>query len=166
MYYSKILLGHNLHGDPELELWTDNPNQFSNIQVVRNDNSVSVSNISISDSVIVALCPNAGVPIIKKTIGSATFTTVNPNSTIMVYRHNYLPYIAPLYLQNERITRSQYVIANDVFAGRNVDSNRSMGDLTIAEGVEYVLDAKGQVVLGPGFAVEKGAYFSVSQSDY
>ena len=52
------------------------------------------------------------------------------------------------------------------YAGRNVDSNRNAGDLAIAAGVEYELDAKRQVVLGPGFAVERGAYFSVLQSDY
>ena len=98
--------------------------------------------------------------------GSITINNVNPNSTVMAYRHNYLPYIAPLYLQNERVERSQYVIANDVFAGRNVDSNRTEGDLTIAEGSEYEIETKGQVLLAPGFKVEKGALFSVTQSDY
>ena len=98
--------------------------------------------------------------------GIITFNDVNPNSTAMVYKHNYLPYIAPLYLQNERVERSQYVIANDVYAGRNVDNNRSPGDLTIAVGSEYEIESKGQVVLAPGFKVEKGALFSVTQSDY
>ena len=52
------------------------------------------------------------------------------------------------------------------YAGRNVDSNRMAGDLTIAEGSEYEIETKGKVVLAPGFKVEKGALFSVSQSDY
>ena len=36
----------------------------------------------------------------------------------------------------------------------------------IAEGSEYEIETKGQVVLGPGFMVEKGALFSVTRSDY
>ena len=36
----------------------------------------------------------------------------------------------------------------------------------IAEGSEYEIETKGQVVLGPGFMVEKGALFSVKQGDY
>ena len=35
-----------------------------------------------------------------------------------------------------------------------------------AEGSEYEIETKGQVILGPGFKVEKGALFSVTQSDY
>ena len=30
----------------------------------------------------------------------------------------------------------------------------------------HEIETKGQVVLGPGFTVEKGALFSVTQSDY
>ena len=30
----------------------------------------------------------------------------------------------------------------------------------------HEIETKGQVVLGPGFMVEKGALFSVTQSDY
>ena len=38
--------------------------------------------------------------------------------------------------------------------------------MIIAKGSEYEIETKGQVVLGPGFLVEKGALFSVTQSDY
>ena len=55
----------------------------------------------------------------------------------------------PSVLVGERVERSQYVIANDVYAGRNVDTNRTAGDLTIAEGSEYEIETKGQVVLAP-----------------
>ena len=163
----QLLLTHNLHGDPEFEIWPGAPQSFFSVSVSRSDNSVTVTGIPIQDSVVVALMSNLYSPErLVSANGHVTFNNVNPNSTIMVYHHNYLPYIAPLYLQNERIEHSQYVIANDVWAGKNVDSGRTSGNLTIAAGVEYELDAKGQVVLAPGFIVEKGALFSVSQSDY
>ena len=49
----------------------------------------------------------------------------------------------------------------NVTAGSSVDSNRTAGDLVIAEGVDYEIEAKGEVRLDKGFQVEKGAMFKV-----
>ena len=57
----------------------------------------------------------------------------------MLYKHNYIPYIAPLELQDVTMHNSQYVIASDVIAGSSIVNNRSYG----------------------GFLVEKGATFAV-----
>ena len=84
----------------------------------------------------------------------------------MIYQHNKLPYIAPIVLQNERVTDDRYIIASDVTAGRSVDANRTSGDFVIAEGTTYEIEHKGTVSLQPGFKVEKGATFSVKPSDY
>ncbi len=158
---------HNLLGEPEFDIWTDTPQSFSGISTSRSNNSICVSGLPSNTEVKVALCSNNSTTLFRTTSsGIITFENINPNSPIMIYHHNYFPYIVPLLLQNERITHSQYVIANDVCAGRNVDTNRANGDLTIAAGVEYELDAKGQVLLAPGFKVEKGALFSVLKSDY
>ena len=161
------IMSLNVMGDPELDIWTNQPSSYDQVAVSRYENSICVSGILPQEGVYVALCPNGSMPIMRKVLsGDATFNNVNPNSTVMVYSHNYLPHIVPLYLQNERIVNSQYVIANDVIAGRNVDSNRTAGDLTIASGVDFEIDAKGSVILAPGFTVEKGALFSVTRSDY
>ena len=39
-------------------------------------------------------------------------------------------------------------------------------DKMLTLGNQREIETKGQVVLGPGFMVEKGALFSVTQSDY
>ncbi len=82
----------------------------------------------------------------------------------MVYKHNYIPYIAPLALQNINLCNSQYVIASDVTAGNNIDSNRTSGDVVVPNGVEYEIEASGSVTLEDGFQVEKGATFAVYPS--
>lgn len=165
--YCYIMKVRNLIGDPEFEIRTAPSNQYSDIEITRYDNSVTVLCSSLTDDDAIALNQNDGnVRLGKVTSGGIVFENVNPNSSVMVYRHNYLPYIAPLYLQNERIEHSQYVIANDVYAGSSVDTCRSSGDLTIASGIEYEIDAKGVVTLSSGFKVEKGALFSVTKSDY
>ena len=84
----------------------------------------------------------------------------------MVFKHNYLPYIAPLLLQNEEMSRTQYVIARDVTAGYMVDTNRTEGDFTIKNGAEYEIEASGTVTLHDGFKVEKGATFAVYPSSF
>ena len=159
-------LAHNLMGDPELEIWTNEPQNYPSPIVSRGDNYINITGFVSGEYVYAGISDGQSQRMDSTLTGSFSFIDVNPNSTIMIYQHNYLPFIAPLYLQNERVVRTQYVIANDVYAGRNVDTNRTPGDVTIAKGSEYEIETKGQVVLGPGFTVEKGALFSVTQSDY
>ena len=156
----------NLFGDPELNVWTDIPSQIQSVDLIRENNRIIINNLPQNDSLFIAVFHNNGAPALYMSCGQCSISNVNPNSTVMVYRQNYLPYIAPLFLQNERITASQYVIANDVYAGNMVDNNRAPGELTITSGVEYEIDARGSVTLAPGFKVEKGALFSVTRSDY
>lgn len=162
-----LRLTHNLHGDPEFKIWDCAPQHFANYSIERNNNGIIISGLSSQNSIALALVSNDNYSI-QDTItdSSISFNNVSPNSCVMILGDGYMPSIAPLYLQNERIENSQYVIANDVYAGRNVDSNRTIGDLTITDGIEYEIDAKGSVVLAPGFTVEKGALFSVTRSDY
>lgn len=159
-------LTHNLLGDPLLEMWTSVPEHYNNITVSRTDDSVTIAGI-VEDLTIVAYYDNDG-KIGKKTInpGSITLTGISPNSTIMLYKHNYIPFIAPLMLQNVTLNRSQYVIATDVTAGNSIDSIRTPGDVTIPVGVEYEIEASGIVRLEDGFKVEKGATFAVYPSSF
>lgn len=166
-YYSNythhIAMIHNLLGDPEFEIWTDIPQQFSDISISRNNTFTNISGIS-ADSTIIAFYNNRGETRIITTDSLNITVNANPNSTIMLYKHNYIPYIAPLVLQKVSLSRSQYVIASDVVAGTSVDSGRNSGDVTVKEGVEYEIEASGTVTLQDGFKVEKGATFAVYPS--
>ena len=172
--YSKIYrvsdtvlrLAHNLLGDPLLEMWTDIPQYYGNITISRTDNFITVAGVN-EDSTIVAYYSNDG-RIGRKTVsaGSITLTGISPNSTIMLYKHNYIPYIAPLLLQNVNIRHPQYVIASDVTAGKSIDGNRTNGNVTIHQGIEYEIEASGVVKLEDGFKVEKGATFAVYPSTF
>lgn len=156
---------HNLLGDPEFEIWTDSIYEFSNIQVTRSDDRITVSGIN-TNSAIVACYSNDGKWRKTTPLARVSFTGISPNSTVMVYKHNYIPYIAPLLLQNVELTNSQYVIASDVIAGNAIDSNRTSGEVTVKDGIEYEIEASGTVMLQDGFKVEKGATFAVYPSCY
>ncbi len=103
---------------------------------------------------------------LKLTKSMVVLNNASPNWPIVIYKHNYLPYIAPLYLQNVNFNKSQYVIATDVTAGHSVDSNRTSGDVTVKNGVQYEIEASGNVTLEDGFTVEKGATFAVYPSSF
>ena len=93
---------------------------------------------------------------------SVKFSSVSPNSTVVLYKHNCIPYIAPMALQNFTISKNQYVIASDVTAGNSVDNDRRTGgEVIVKGGVEYEIEASGTVTLQDGFKVEKGATFAV-----
>ena len=162
----QVPVAQNLLGDPEFEIWTDIPQLFSDITVTRSDSSVVVSGINVA-STIVSLCDYANH--ITKTIvstDSVTFNHVSPNSSIMLYKHNYIPYIVPMVLQNVALNHSQYVIASDVIAGRSVDSGPTYGNVIVNNGTEYEIEASGTVTLQDGFIVEKGATFAVYPSSF
>lgn len=157
---------HNLLGDPAIEVWNDTPSQFSNVSVVRGNTTITVSGIT-SYPVKVAYCNNDGVTgTVEATTSSAIINDVSPNSTVMLCKRNYIPYIAPLVIQNTTLNQSQYVIASDVTMGKTVDSNRTSGQVTITGDIEYEIEHTGEVRFCGGFKVEKGTRFSVKPSTY
>lgn len=157
---------HDYLGDPSLDMWTDIPCQYANVALTRNDNSITV-NGAVPGHTTVAYCSNDGtVGSCVATASTVTLNGVSPNSTVMLYSHNYLPHIAPLLLQNTTIDRSQYVIASDVEAGKSVDINRTSGAVIVENGVDYEIEYSGTVKLQAGFNVKSGARFSVQRSDY
>ena len=161
-----LSLVHNLLGDPTMEMWSDIPQKYSNIEVIRSDNSITISGINV-DSTIIAYSSN-DLQIGSDTVSSSvvTLTSVSPNSTVMLYKHNYIPYIAPLVLQNATFSNSQYIIATDIMAGNCVDNNRTPGDVVVSDGVEYEAEITGKAILCDGFKVEKGATFAIYPSSF
>ena len=57
-----------------------------------------------------------------------------------------------------------YIIASDVLIGRAVDANRTYGNVTIKQGIEYEIESSGSITLMDGFSVENGATFAVYPS--
>ncbi len=123
--------------------------------------------VSLLSWATVSYCSNDGsVGQVEATSSSVNLNDVDPNSTVMVYAHNYIPYIAPLVLQNTDLDQSQYVIADEVLVGRQVDNGRANGDVTVKANAEYEIEAAGEVRLAGGFTVEKGAAFAIRPASF
>ena len=165
-------VSNNLLGDPDLCIW--NTNRYgssapdSNISIARNDSSIiimptntpnhylqkEICYSSNDGSIGTALCYSQ--PIVLKHL--------SPNAMIIVKNPFKIPYIAPLDIQNAIIDNSQYVIADNVAIGQRIDPNRTFGDVIVSNGIEYEIEASGNVVIEDGFIVEKGAMFAVYPS--
>lgn len=161
-YVRYLAATQNLLGDPTLELWTDIPQVYEGISVLRNDSNVIVNGVN-GQPVTISICSNNGRLTKNQTTSDVTIDAVSPNSVITLYKHGYIPLFAPLRLQKMNITKSQYVLAGDVMAGKSID-NRTHGDVIVKNGVEYEIEASGTVILQDGFSVEKGATFAIYPS--
>ena len=159
-FSNHIILEHNLLGDPEFEMWTSEPSQYSGIFVSRLDNGFRISGTSITDTI--AFCDNYGHQgTVVGNGNNSMFISAHRSSTLMVFNHNHIPYIAPMMLQNCEISNSQYVYASSFRAGKSILPNNTHGNVTIKNGAEYEIEATDDVYLGEGFIVENGATFAI-----
>ena len=147
---------HSLIGCPEFEMWTDIPSVYKGVTVWRRDNSIVVRG-RLEGSKVAITSGSNGLPEVKDlTKTSVTFNGVSPNSVVTVYKHNAIPYIATLYLQNDTLRSSQYLHVNNVHIGKAVDTNRTEGDVVLKSGT-LTLESGGDVWIDEGVIIENGA---------
>ena len=92
---------------------------------------------------------------------SLTLPSNCKNYTVAVTKHNYIPYIAPLYLQNESVSGTHYVHTNDVNIGTNVTTEKQSGNFVITSSADVTIEPIGEVTLDVGFTVDLGGKFEV-----
>lgn len=158
-----IRLAHNLLGDPSIDIWTDIPVKYTDadIDILRNDQGIIVSGSCLDGAKIVVHDTNGGF---LSKIGSAnngTYFSNSPNSHVVIYRHNMIPYFAPICIQNETINSSQYLFANTVNIGMNADSNRTSGYVIFDSNANWTIEASGNVILGSGLILNPGASLTI-----
>ena len=156
---------YNLLGDPTIQIRLNTPNFYnhSNFEVIRDAGDLiqfSVLNIPIEEEYCLAFRQPDGTSV-RETVVSAACSGISSNSSIMVYNENMVPYIAPLVVQNQTYNKSLYIFASSVYMGNNVNANCEPGDVVIASGIDIVLDASEEVVLGPGFIINSNASLTI-----
>ena len=167
-YYSHHLcLTHNLLGDPEFEIWTDIPVKYgeAEIEVQRYGDDTAVAENIVDSCKIVVCTPDGEIhQRVTGVSGWHNFPGVSPNSAVMIYHHNMIPYIAPLIVQNQTYTKSQYLLASTVQMGKYVNEFCDYGNVVFDAGVDFVVDASGDVYLRKGVIVNPGATVTVKSS--
>ena len=156
-----LALTHNLIGCPEFEMWTNIPSYFTNASISKSSNSISVNSmVDGTNMVLKGLFSSNQVSFQQGRSG--TFTNLPKNYVLTLYKHDYLPYVAPVYLQNEQVTGRHYLAANRIYIGNHVDATKTAGDFTIDSGADVTLDVSGDVTLDAGTEIKLGATFEIN----
>ena len=159
-----IGLCHNLLGDPSIDMWTDIPQVLTEADVYidrSSPNSISVSSQYLNGCTVVACSTNGMCEPKTATSNNVSFTNVSPNSHIVIYKHNMLPYLAPIQIQDEIINNSLHYFANMVNIGTFAYSDRESGNVILDNNADVVIEALGDVTLGPGLILNSGASLAI-----
>ena len=142
-------------------MWTDVPSSCINVTENKSSNRLTV-NTQVDDCEV-ALTGLFGEDLnVQKSVGrSCQFSYIPRNYAITVYKHNYLPYIAPIYLQNEYIVGTHYLIGDKINIGNSVDNTKQSGDFVIKNNGNVTIETSDCVTLTGGFTVEGGAAFEI-----
>ena len=162
-----IRLGHNLTGCPETEIWTAIPSVFNNVQITENGTTITVNTNGVDSCTICIMSPfdgGANYYEVRKNVGSATFNNVAGPYIVTITKHNYIPYLQDLpdeYIQIEIFTGNNIRIGGNIYAGKNVTTQKPQGNVIIRSGALLKLQAQKNVYLEKGFEVEAGGKLEV-----
>lgn len=154
----------NLFGDPEMDVWTSYPQTFDTVQVKRQENCILITKLPSDAKKIISISSPSQSRTITVYEKNCTITDVNPNSNIMINHKKYIPYIAPLLVQNYEYNKSSYMITNQFIAGNHVDQNRTYGNVSVKTGTHCEIEILKDARLASGFKVERGALFKIMPS--
>ena len=155
-----LALTHNLIGCPEFEMWTDIPSLFTNVAVTRSLNRLTV-NTGV-DGTNISLRGLFSDQRIYAQVGRVvTFYPLPKNYVLTLYKHDYIPYVAPIYLQNESVTGTHYIKGRQITTGNSVDSTKATGDFVVKSGSDIVLEISEGITLDAGTEIELGASFEI-----
>lgn len=163
-----VRLGHNLTGCPEMEIWTAIPNTFNNVQITESGGTITVNTGGVDSCRICIMNPlDGGATLyeVRNYVSSATFTNVVTPYIVTITKHNYIPYLQALpdeYIQNETFNTSQIRIGGNIYAGKNVTTQKPQGDVIIRNGATLKLKAQNNVYLENGFKVENGGILEIN----
>lgn len=174
-HYSHVrVLAHNLLGCPEFRMWDQRPTAFIDVRVEKaliigpadqNNIQVSLSSPTKCQVNVMGLFGGKDYFVQQKTSfpnSSFTFNNVPPNCIVSLISENKLPYVAPLYLQNEEVEGKHLIChVNSVSIGSNVSNQITSGDFIVKSGADVSIQATDNVLLDCGFEVELGASFEI-----
>ena len=147
-------LKQNLVGCPELDMWTGMPQQFGEIDIVRGNRQITLKNANLSGCNIAYFDYNKGtrnIVVADSTV--CVIDNADPNSSLVVYKHNFIPYVSSIELQNGVFNDPKYIFSESISIGAKINSSRPYGDFLFQKGVA-VFDAERDVRICDGTIFE------------
>lgn len=163
--YRWLLFGLNPIGDPEMPIFTDTPQKFTNVTMSFANGTLTVNSGVNNCKICVASANDMGDSYYDVRTGmSATFTNLTDEYSICITKTGYVPYVAKcgntVYMQNESINGNYEVFSNQTIAGSNVTTNKPNGPVEINKGNTRIKGTNG-VTINDSFEVKNGASIEI-----
>ena len=158
--YTKELF--HCFGDPSMRIYTSAPTAFSDVSIVRNANSISVSHGSSETARMTVYDPVSGE--VQCYLGnSATIPIPNPLEAIVcISAHNRIPFIQYpdiMYIQNTNVSGTLNETHDVIKVGNHVTNTIATGDVTTSN-ADITLRAK-NVLLDSGTYISVGTTLKI-----
>lgn len=169
--YHWLNIVHNLLGCPEFEMWTGIPAEYINLITFQSPNYVAIRGNELPNSTIAYRKKEFGSLLLQTIPRSTSITATNlysinisdvdMNHPITVYKHNCIPYILPLFLQNATVNYDDSFQASSVKMGNSVTILRDSGDYVIGNGGSLIIEASGDVEINSGTIIDTGGRLTI-----
>ena len=154
LYTSSIF---HCFGDPSMRIYTQQPSSFDNAAITKNNGIISV-NAGENDADISFYNKTTGEIVRYKGI-QGSYNCGNDDVSICISAPNKIPYIDPLFIQNESVTGPVEYNGGIIKVGYSVTNQEDYGNVNFNSGK---ITIKGhEVELHSGTAIESGAEFNV-----
>ena len=164
-----IFLSTNACGDPEMPIYTEIPNTFSQCSINIKGDSIDI-HIGVDSANVCIMSYNdlgsSFYEVLKDTSDISKTGNIPDSICVCITKQGYVPLIHKyfrgdlLFIQNEVLEANNSYLSKQVQIGNNVTNILETGDVTVRNG-KTTIKAKESVFIKNGFEVKKGAEFEI-----
>lgn len=164
--YRWLIMTLNPIGDPEMPIFINTPQYFSNVNVSFSNGNLSVTTGLPDCKICVSSVADYGDSYyeLSDSTNSAYFTGVNDDCYLCITKTGYIPYVArvgnSVFLQNETIIKDLPIFSTTTFVGSDETTLKPQGPVTIKKGKVTNL-SQGAVTIKNDFEVKLGAELEI-----
>lgn len=161
-----LQFGLNPIGDPEMPIFTTNPQRFSKSIIQELDGELRIETGVDSCRICIMSAWDNGDSYFRvwNNVRNLNVTDYPSNFSICVTKQNYVPYLDVRgYIQNETLSGMTEMVGNSVKIGSNVTPLREKGPVIFPEGSTTKINAE-TTIMESGTKIRKGAKVSIINS--
>ncbi len=150
----------HLFGDPSMRIYTQQPTQFSDVNLTRTSNYIEISHSDTTG--IITIYDKLSDHIVSTSNNYFKYKTDYPQFiTVSIYAHNKIPFVSEgsnpnkTYIQNENITDYTEIESDAIFIGSDVTDVKNEGSVNI-DGNNINMSAS-KYIIKPNTSISQGS---------
>jgi hypothetical protein len=164
--YQRLIMSLNPMGDPEMSIFTQNPQSFDNVSVSFSNGSLNVSTGVSNCNICISSAADFGDGYYEtyNNVNGVILSGINTDCYLCISKQGYIPYIArvgnSVFLQNENIFRNLSVLSTNTYVGSNVNNSITQGSVSIQKG-KFTNKSLNEIIIQNDFEVKTGAELEI-----